>query len=66
MDYVEGWNSGAQAVKEQVLRDMLPLFRDAGEEWPQVKPLLTGMWSLLYGMPVPAPRRCESEMECGA
>jgi hypothetical protein len=63
LDYVDGWNQGARQVHAQVLRDMLPLFRDLGEEWPEVKPALTGMWSLLYGMPLPAPRRFESETE---
>lgn len=58
-DYVEGWEAGAEAVHERLVADLRPLFMDMMDTYPQTKGVLTGIYSFLYGMPLPAPRRSE-------
>lgn len=59
-DYVEGWTEGTKELHKNVMRDLLPVFRDLMAAYPEVTPALTGLYSLLYGMPLPAPARSEN------
>lgn len=58
-DYVEGWHAGAREVHVQVVRDLRPLFVDLMDTYPETRGALTGIYSLLYGMPMPTPKRVE-------